>query len=121
LSRCGLVFVQQAAEKVAAPELQPMKGCYRARIGSAAVIGCSQVACSVGTLLVEVADVDEQEVFELAATKDQERVEAFPAHAADPALCIGVRIRRLDRRSHDFDPSLPKISSKARLNFLSRS
>src|SRR6266545_7267797 len=42
-------------------------------------------------------------MLELAATEDQEPVEALPAHAADPAFGVGVRVRRLDRRSHDLD------------------
>jgi hypothetical protein len=33
----------------------------------------SQVECSVWTLLVELADVDTEDVLELAATEDQER------------------------------------------------
>jgi hypothetical protein len=57
----------------------------------------SQVERSVWTLLVEVADVDAKDVLELAAPEDQQTVEALPAHAADPALSVGVRIRRLDR------------------------
>ena len=57
----------------------------------------------VWALLIEVADIDAQDVFELAATEDQEPVEALPAHAADPAFGVGIRVRRLDRRSDDFD------------------
>jgi hypothetical protein len=57
----------------------------------------------VWTLLVEVADVDAEDVLELAAPEDQQPVEALPAHAADPALGMGVRVRRLDRRPNDLD------------------
>jgi len=39
----------------------------------------SQVECSVRTLLVEVADVDAEDVLELAAPEDQKPIEAFPA------------------------------------------
>src|SRR6266511_4410467 len=42
-------------------------------------------------------------MLEVAATEDQEPVETLPAHAADPAFGVGVRVRRLDRRSHDLD------------------
>ncbi len=35
------------------------------------------------TLLVEVAEVDAEDVLELAAPEDQEPVEALPAHASD--------------------------------------
>src|SRR6266542_7128578 len=61
----------------------------------------SQLESSVWPLLVEVADVDVEDMLELAATEDQEPVEALPAHAADPAFGVGVRVRRLDRRPDD--------------------
>src|SRR5947208_3776090 len=73
------------------------------RVGSAAAIRRSQLERSVWTLPIEVADVDAEDVLELAATEDQEPVEALPAHAADPAFGVGVRVRRLDRRSDDLD------------------
>jgi hypothetical protein len=91
------------------------------RIASAAAVRRSQVERSMRTLLVEVADVDAEHVLELAATEDQAPVEALPAHAADPTFGIGTRVRRLDRRSHDLEPSLRKVLSNARLNFVSRS
>src|SRR6266571_3445519 len=102
-SRRGFVFVEQSAEEVAPPDLQRMNYRCRRRIGSAAAIRRSQVERSVWTLLIEVADVDAEDVLELAATEDQEPVEALPAHAADPAFGVGVRVRRLDRRSDDLD------------------
>jgi hypothetical protein len=49
----------------------------------------------VWTLLVEVADVDAEDVLELAATEDQKPVEALSADAADPAFGVGVGVRRL--------------------------
>jgi hypothetical protein len=49
----------------------------------------------VRTLLVEVADVDAEDVLKLAAPEDQEPVEALPAHDADPAFGVGIRVRRL--------------------------
>src|SRR4051812_37225056 len=99
----GLVFVEQSAEEVAPSDVMRAEGRCGRRIGSAAAIRWSQVERSVGTLMVEVADVDAEDVFELAATEDQEPVEALPAHAADPAFGVGVRVRRLDRRSDDLD------------------
>src|SRR6266545_1947830 len=102
-SRRGFVFVEQAAEEVAPPDPERIKRRCRRRIGSAAALRRSQVERSVWTLLVEVADVDAEGVLELAATEDQKPVEAFPAHAADPPFGVGVRVRRLDRRSHDLD------------------
>jgi hypothetical protein len=49
------------------------------RIRSAGMIRRSQVARSVRTLLVEVADVHAEDVLELTAADDQELVEALPA------------------------------------------
>jgi hypothetical protein len=72
-SRSGFVFVEQSAEKVAPADLQRMKSLCGHGIGSAAAIRRSKVECSVWTLLVEVADVDAEDVLELAATKDRVR------------------------------------------------
>jgi hypothetical protein len=54
------------------------------RIGSAAAIRRSQVECSVWTLLIEVADVDAEDVLELAATENWKPVEALPAPRSAP-------------------------------------
>jgi hypothetical protein len=51
----------------------------------------------VRALLVEVADVDAENVLELAAPEDQQPVETLPAHAADPAFRVGIGVWRLDR------------------------
>src|SRR5262249_54896458 len=55
------------------------------RIGSTAAVGRPQVERSVRTLLVEMADVDAEDLLELAPTEDQQPVEALPADASDPA------------------------------------
>jgi hypothetical protein len=62
--------VEQAAEEVAASDLQRMHGRCRRRIGFAAAIRRFQVERSVRTLLVEMADVDAEHVLELAAAED---------------------------------------------------
>jgi hypothetical protein len=49
--------VEQAAEEVAPPDRQRMKGRCRGRIGSLAAFRRAQVERSMWTLLVEVADV----------------------------------------------------------------
>jgi len=95
--------VEQSTEQVAPSDLKRATGRCGRRIGSAAAIRASQGERSVWTLLVEVADVDAEDMLEVAATEDQEPVETLPAHAADPAFGVGVRVRRLDRRSHDLD------------------
>jgi len=50
-----------------------------------------------------VTHIDLQDALELSAVEDEEPVEAVPAHAADPALRVGVRVRRLDRCADDGD------------------
>jgi hypothetical protein len=40
--------------------------------------------------------VGAQDVFELALAEDEQPVEALATHAADPALGVRVRVRRLD-------------------------
>ena len=54
-------------------------------------------------LLVEVADVDAEDMLELAATEDQEAIEALPTYAADPAFRVGIRVRRADWCADDRD------------------
>src|SRR6266511_2287687 len=107
-SRRGFVFVEQSAEKVAPSDLRRVKGRCGRRIGSAAAIRRLQVERAVWTLLVEVADVDAEDVLELATTEDQQPVEALPAHAADPAFGVGVRVRRQNRRPNDLDAFAPE-------------
>jgi hypothetical protein len=58
--------VEQSAEEVAPSDMRRVKGRCGRRIGSAAAVRRSQVERSVRTLLVEVADVDAEDVLELA-------------------------------------------------------
>jgi len=57
----------------------------------------------VWPLPVVVTDVDAEDVHELTATENQQPVEAFAADVADPALHVGVGVRRLDGRVDDLD------------------
>jgi hypothetical protein len=50
-----------------------------------------------------VVAVDAEHVFEVAATDDQEVVEAVGANGAHPALGVGVRVRSLYRRADHAD------------------
>jgi hypothetical protein len=43
---------------------------------------------------VVVTDVATEDVLELAAAEDQQPIEALASDAADPALHVGVRVRR---------------------------
>ena len=52
---------------------------------------------------VVVVGVDAEHVVEVAAVEDQQPVEALAADAADPALGVGVRVRRPHRRADDRD------------------
>jgi len=98
-----LVFVEESAEEFASPHLRRASGRCGRRIHSLAVIRRSQFERAVWALLVEMADVHTEDLLELAAAEDQEPVEAFPAHAPDPALRVCVRVRRPDRRADDLD------------------
>jgi len=60
-----------------------------------------------------------EHVFELAAVDDQDPVEALSSERPDPALRAGVRVRRRHGVRMIVMPSLWKMPSKARLNFLS--
>jgi hypothetical protein len=52
---------------------------------------------------VGVAAVDAQDVLEVAAAKDEDPVEAVGTERANPALGVGVRVRRLDRGMDHLD------------------
>jgi hypothetical protein len=71
-------------------------------------------------VLVVVTAVDAEHVLEVAAPEDEDPVEAVGANGADPPLGKGVRVRGLNWRADDLD-AIGKTSSKAWLNFVSRS
>jgi hypothetical protein len=52
-------------------------------------------------MAVVVPDVAVEDAKEVAAAGEQEMIEAFPAHGADPPLGNGVGVRGLDRRRDD--------------------
>jgi hypothetical protein len=56
----------------------------------------------VQAMLVEMPDLCDEHVLEVAGAEDQQPVEALAANAADPALRVGSRLRRLH-----LDPRLP--------------
>jgi hypothetical protein len=76
---------------------------------------------AVWPVLVVVAAVNPQHVLEMAVAEDEDPVEAVGANGAYPTLGDGVCVRRLNRRAYHPDALRPKISSKARLNLVSRS
>jgi hypothetical protein len=78
------VFVNESAEEVAPPHVQRMNRRCRGRIASAAAIRRSQIERLVRTLLAEVADVDAEDVLELAVPENQEPVEALAGARCRP-------------------------------------
>jgi hypothetical protein len=52
----------------------------------------------VRTVGVVVLDIDPQHLLEVAAPDDQQPVQALGPHRSDPALRVGVGVRRLHRR-----------------------
>ena len=59
-------------------------------------------------VLVVMAAVDAQHALEMTAAEDQDPVEAVGADRAHPALGIGVRVWRLDRRVDHSDAFGPE-------------
>ena len=70
---------------------------------------------------VVVLDVDARDSFELAATDDQQVVEALRSDGADETLGVGVRLRRSKRRVDHADAFAADTSSNEAVNLLSRS
>ena len=59
-------------------------------------------------VLVAVAAVNAECVFEVAVAEDEDSVETISAESADPALGVSVRVRRLDRRVDHPDALTPE-------------
>src|SRR5919106_2614357 len=59
-------------------------------------------------VLVVVVAVDAEHMLEVAAAEDEDAVEAVGADGADPALGVGVRVRRLDGRADQLDALAPE-------------
>ena len=56
----------------------------------------------------------------MPAAADQEMVQALPADGANPALGDGIGVGRLDRCADDLGADRAQMSSKTRVNLLSR-
>ena len=99
----GLVFVDEAAEQIGTANVGGR--CRWRRIAS---VWREQLEGAVWPVVVVVAAVDAEHVFEMAAAKDEDPVEAVGANGAYPTLGEGVRVRRLDRRADHFDAFRPE-------------
>ena len=60
------------------------------------------------SVLVVVQAVDAEHVLEMPSAEDQNSVEAVGANGAHPALGVGIRVRRLDRRADHSDAFGPE-------------
>ena len=77
-------------------------------------LGWAKFEGALGPVLVVVAHVDAQYVFELVAREDQHSVEAFAAHGSDPAFGDGVRVGGPCRCADDRDAVSTKDRIEAR-------
>src|SRR5262245_60929806 len=90
-SRCGAVFVDEAAEEVVAFD---RPGAWW--IGSIDRFGRLKAACSMRASAVVVSRVRLEHVLEMSAADDQQPVETLGADGADEALGVGVCLWRTD-------------------------
>src|SRR5262249_27010914 len=98
--RPELVLVDQPAEHVAAASAIEID-----HVGERLVVAEWRPLSKrpVRPVLGEMSDVGGRHVLEGAAADDQQPVETLAADAADPALCVGARLRRPHRRLDDAD------------------
>jgi hypothetical protein len=77
----------------------------------------------VRSVLVVVLAVDAEHVLDMPSAEDHDSVEAVRANRANPALGVGIRVQRTGQAGVRITlmPSVRKTSSKAWLNFESRS
>jgi hypothetical protein len=104
ISRRSFVLVEEPAEEVASLDRGGNLDGIAPRPGCVDRVGRSQAERAMGTMLVEVTHVDAQDVHELSAAEDEDTVEALAPDAADPALEVGGRGRRLEGRVDHADP-----------------
>ena len=83
------VLVNQTAEEITSvhPALPILAD--DDRVGGC--VRCMEAQRPVGAMLVVVLDIDTQDLFQVAASHDEQPVQALDADGANPALCVGVR------------------------------
>jgi hypothetical protein len=62
-------------------------------------VRCMEAQRPVGAMLGVVLDIDMQDLFQVAASQDEQPGQALDADGANPALCVGVR-RGCSHRRH---------------------
>jgi hypothetical protein len=95
--------VDESAEQIASAKVG--KRCQRRRV---APIRWEQLESAMWPVRVVVAAVDAKHVLEMAATEDEDPVEAVGANRAYPTLGESVCVRRLDRRADHLDAFHPE-------------
>src|SRR4051812_24410207 len=98
-----LVLVDEAAEELAPVQVRQRYGRVASSRNGGRRIWGLEVECAMRPPPVVVAHIGAEHVLKLAATEDQEPVEALAANSADPALDVRVRVRGANRRTDDPD------------------
>jgi hypothetical protein len=94
--------VDESAEQIAAAQ---GRDCTRLlERGRVAAFGRQEPERAVGPVLVVVAAVDAEHALEVAATEDEDPVEAVGADSPHPAFGVGVRVWRMDGCADHLDP-----------------
>jgi hypothetical protein len=97
------VFVGEPAEEVGALELEMEWRSERNR-APARTLRRAKCERAVRPMAVVMVGIGAEDVLELAAAEDEQPIEALAADAADPALGVGVRVRRLHGCADHGDP-----------------
>ena len=100
-SRGRSVFVNEPTEAITSVDAERIGRSSQAETGSR--LWRDEPKTAMRTMAVVMIDVDAEDALELAAARDQDPVQALAPHSADKPLGVGVRLRRLDRRSDDLD------------------
>ena len=114
-----MVFVEEPAEQVTSMHPSWLAVADDPQVGE--WIRRLQSERPVGTVMVVVGDVDPEHLLEVSSPANQQPVQALGPHRADPALGVGVGVGACTGVTSASVPSDRNTSSKARVNFASRS
>jgi hypothetical protein len=113
------VLVKQTAEQVTPADLGRLIVADEGRSGG--WVRRLKAKRPVRPMGVVVLNVDSEHVLEVAASEDQQPVQALSAHRPDPALSVSVRVGARTGVRSTSAPSEQNRSSNVRQNFASRS